>query len=496
MNQILHKGVDISDWQTSVDYEALKANGYDTVIIKCGGAYSTLNGDVQDRLLDMHYKNSRANGFKTGFYFFVYWNASPRVQAEEFLKFIRGKTSDTRFFLDIEGATERYGSDYCSSLDILAQEIIEEMKNICKEEGLILNDDSFGIYCPGSFAVQMPVSTQKYGLWIADPNIGHLPQYDNIPRATVGGQSVEFNNWIGWQWNTTGINGALGSNSLDVDVFKDSAYLNTPVIIGSTSGVIGTTGHITKPAYTVGEYVKLAPNTLKFAPNKIANKDKGVKYKIKNTSEDLYELAPINQYVTENEITLISTPQPIINTPNNNTGSPAWNDLSLLTKTAIFIGSNEGFSPGSYPSGGAIGYSTSQYQQFMQGMSIPISPLDGIKIVERWLEPNISQWNSYIEAGGLQLDQLSDDQKIALYDFGYNTGGGDNLLYELCQCIATRQDTYANTFGSFCAVSNPADQQGIDNRRRTEYTMYFDKLTFGGAISQLPDEYYNIVKNL
>ena len=497
----LHKGVDISNWQKNVDYKLLAQKGYDTIIINCGGADQIVSQATPNSALNLNYTNARNNNFKTGFYFFVYWNASPKAQAQEFFNNIQGKISDTRFFLDIESKTEAYGDDSCKSIDILAQEIIQEMQQLALNQNLTLKDDAFAIYSPSSFATIESNSLEKYGLWLADTNISNEPTESSIPWAIVNGKYVTFKNWIGWQWNTTGINGALGLPSLDVDVFKEECYLTTAVTIGTTTGTIGskTTETIasksTSDNLSVGDYIKIISGT-NFAPNLIPSSDKGIKYTIDSIDGSMCKLSGINEWVNFEFLNLIQSSTPVKpKSPSTNSNNLSWDNLPLETKTAIFIASNEGFSPGSYPSGGEIGYSTGNYQQYMQGIKLPITPMNGITLIERWISPQISTWNKWINHGGLSLNNLTDNQKIALYDFAYNTGGAI-VLSQLSNCISTRTATFNNTFGSFEYVSNPTFQQGIDNRRKSEFNMYFNGPSFGSSVSELPSQYYTFIKNL
>lgn len=64
-------GIDLSEYQGSVDFEALKQSGIDYVMLRIGGRYYSEKGEMYtDSLFDEYYKGAKAAGLEVGAYFF------------------------------------------------------------------------------------------------------------------------------------------------------------------------------------------------------------------------------------------------------------------------------------------------------------------------------------------------------------------------------------------------------------------------------------------
>lgn len=156
MSNKLHKAVELTNYQyENIDFDSLKSMGYDTVIIECGGANTVLSDDSPYPYFQTHYNQAINAEFNIGFYFWVYSNVNPKLQAQEFYNLIEGKNSNCKFILDIElGSTEntstgyQYGYYNNMSMDQIAQSIVENMKNIISQNRIsnINDDDDFVIY--------------------------------------------------------------------------------------------------------------------------------------------------------------------------------------------------------------------------------------------------------------------------------------------------------------------------------------------------------------
>lgn len=95
------KGIDISEFQNNINYDKLKADGIEFVIIRCGFGK---NADQKDALFEQHYSNCKRVGLKVGAYLFSYANTEEgaKLEAENCLKFIQGKVFDLPVFYDVE----------------------------------------------------------------------------------------------------------------------------------------------------------------------------------------------------------------------------------------------------------------------------------------------------------------------------------------------------------------------------------------------------------
>lgn len=97
--EVLATGIDISYWNTDVDWEALAATGIDYVIIRGGSIYQ-----MPDKMFEEHYKNARDAGLDIGCYFYTYATTVEEVieEAEALLKVLEGKQFEYPIYFDIE----------------------------------------------------------------------------------------------------------------------------------------------------------------------------------------------------------------------------------------------------------------------------------------------------------------------------------------------------------------------------------------------------------
>ncbi|KOP68611.1 hypothetical protein AMS62_27775 [Bacillus sp. FJAT-18019] len=96
-------GLDISEYQGTVDFNRIKANGASWVICR---AYGTNHRGDGDRKFEQYVRNARATGLKVGTYYF----ATPKVpldlqdarsQAQQFIDKIVSGTGNANDFLDL-----------------------------------------------------------------------------------------------------------------------------------------------------------------------------------------------------------------------------------------------------------------------------------------------------------------------------------------------------------------------------------------------------------
>lgn len=316
MNNSLHKGVELTNYQNeNINFNILRENGYDTAILECGGGNTVFSDDTPYSYFDTHYNQAINARFKVGYYFWVYSNVDPKLQAKEFYNLIKGKQIDCKFILDVETGSVKntqtgipYGYYNGMSIDDITIGIIEEFKNLVLESGLSnVSNQDFVVYSSRDFLINnLKKSMGKYNLWIADP-IGTIPNIDE--KIVCDGIDI---NWVGWQWvQDIPFNGV--GTSCDFDVFKDNMFFENSIVLGESKGKIAGGGNIPIKSivYKNGEYVKLKSGCKEFAPNKILPLDKKRDYKIitilNQNEEELYELDSINQYVMADEIKIIQS---------------------------------------------------------------------------------------------------------------------------------------------------------------------------------------------
>lgn len=99
----MYKGIDVSRWQGEIDFNLVKAAGYDFVIIKAGGSDM---GFYTDSCWEKNYKAAKAAGLHVGAYYFVgmlfYGDTAGRADALRFLRQLKDKQLELPVFVDIE----------------------------------------------------------------------------------------------------------------------------------------------------------------------------------------------------------------------------------------------------------------------------------------------------------------------------------------------------------------------------------------------------------
>ena len=98
------KGIDVSMYQTNVDFAKVKAAGYSFVIIRCNNWDHTKNCVVKDPLFETHYKNAKAAGLDVGAYYYTWQTtvSGAKQDAVLCLDYIKGKTFEYPIYFDLE----------------------------------------------------------------------------------------------------------------------------------------------------------------------------------------------------------------------------------------------------------------------------------------------------------------------------------------------------------------------------------------------------------
>ncbi|MDD6726932.1 MAG: glycoside hydrolase family 25 protein [Lactimicrobium massiliense] len=100
------KGIDVSKWQGSIDWNAVKAAGIEFAIIKAGGSD---NGFYQDPCFEAYYNGAKAAGLHVGAYYFVgpacTSAADGAADAKRFMAQLAGKQFDFPVYIDFESPT-------------------------------------------------------------------------------------------------------------------------------------------------------------------------------------------------------------------------------------------------------------------------------------------------------------------------------------------------------------------------------------------------------
>ncbi|MBR1862880.1 MAG: glycoside hydrolase family 25 protein [Ruminococcus sp.] len=195
------KGIDVSRWQGDVDFEKVRAAGYDFVIINAGyGMYIS----QKDKYFDANYEKARAAGLGVVAYWYSYAlsAAQAKEEAKVFLKAVGDRSFEYPLCFDIED----------SSQSKLSSTLIGQM---CDAFCSYLEDRGYyaAIYSYANFLEnKVPAQCKRrYDVWVAAFDVARPPY-----SGTYGM----------WQYSS---HGSVSGVSGDVDL--DYAYKDYPAIM-------------------------------------------------------------------------------------------------------------------------------------------------------------------------------------------------------------------------------------------------------------------------
>ena len=203
----LLNGIDVSNWQGSINFQEVKNDGIEIVYIK-----SSQGDNIVDSHFKINYFNAKANGLKVGFYHFLTARNEEEAvsQAEFFSSVISNTTPDCKLAMDFE----EFGNLTVGEINNISEVFLEKVKEITGKEVIIYSDAS------NARNVFREGLALKYPLWIAE-------------YSTENNIETNWQNWEGFQYTNklqvSGINGLV-----DGDKFTEDIFLENKDIISQT----------------------------------------------------------------------------------------------------------------------------------------------------------------------------------------------------------------------------------------------------------------------
>ena len=199
----IYEGIDVSSWQRTIDFKAVKNAGIKVVYIKSSEGRSYI-----DPYFEQNYSNAKKNGLKVGFYHYV--TARNTYQAKEqavfFARVIAGKSPDCRLAMDFEN----FGNLSISQINIIAKTFLETLEKTTGVNVLIYSN----AYSARNI---FSSSLNSYPLWVANYNV------------SSPGENGKWKYWVGWQYTSTGtVNGVSGY--VDKNKFTDGVLVSSKPI--------------------------------------------------------------------------------------------------------------------------------------------------------------------------------------------------------------------------------------------------------------------------
>ena len=156
--KVLAQGVDLSEFQTGLDYKKILAAGYTFAILRAGfGKYAS----QKDAAFETHYRGAVSAGMRVGAYWYSYATdkAGAKQEAETFLAVIKGKSFDLPLWLDLEEEKQfKLGKGAVSAM---IRAFLTELKAAGYKCGLYMSSYYLNNYVEDDIL-------KAYPIWVAD----------------------------------------------------------------------------------------------------------------------------------------------------------------------------------------------------------------------------------------------------------------------------------------------------------------------------------------
>lgn len=211
-------GIDVSKHNGSIDFNKVKADGYDFVIIRAGYGKST-----KDSRFDENIKKALNAGLKVGVYWFIYAKTSNDIIAN--VKMAHAVLNNWKETLTMGvWADYEYDSDKYVGRQLSVQERTAWVRAFV--EGMKDNGYDCGVYANPDYLDNKFGNLKSYKLWIA--------------RYTTDESKVKDYNPVMWQYSSTGKIAGINGN-VDIDKLLEEP-IEEPVEDVKCYGIVTTKG--------------------------------------------------------------------------------------------------------------------------------------------------------------------------------------------------------------------------------------------------------------
>lgn len=186
-----YRGIDVSEYQSAIDWVKVKAAGKDFAILRCGYGRSR---DQKDARFEENYTNAKKAGVRVGAYHFSYavTPEQAREEAENCMAFIEGKQFEYPIVYDVETpAQKKLGKEKLSA-------VVQAFCEVLEENGYYVSVYANLDFLNNCLNKSIP---ERYDIWLA--------QWASKPTYS-GGFGM-------WQYAANGtVDGIRGAVDLDV----------------------------------------------------------------------------------------------------------------------------------------------------------------------------------------------------------------------------------------------------------------------------------------
>lgn len=195
------KGIDVSKYQSSIDWQKVKSDGIKFAMLRCGTGYRHTGST--DTKFEQNYKNAKAAGIAVGAYFYSYAVnvEQAKKEAEYCLSIISGKSFEYPVVFDIEDKTQsNLGKSLISDI---CRAFCEKIKSAGFIPCIYANKDWLENRIDDD-------CKSKYDVWLA--------QWSSKPTYT--------GNFTMWQYSSKGtVKGISGNVDMNIS-YKDYASIS------------------------------------------------------------------------------------------------------------------------------------------------------------------------------------------------------------------------------------------------------------------------------
>ncbi len=194
-------GIDVSKWNGSIDWNAVKNSGVSYVIIRCGYRGSSTGALIEDPKFASNIKGAKAAGLKVGVYFFsqAVNEAEAVEEASMALNLVSGYGLEYPVFLDVEASNGRGDAIDAATRTAVCRAFCATIQNSGYKAGIYANKTWLTSKINAG-------SLTDYKIWLA--------QYASAPSYTTTRYDM-------WQYTSKGnISGISGSVDMNI------SYLN------------------------------------------------------------------------------------------------------------------------------------------------------------------------------------------------------------------------------------------------------------------------------
>lgn len=254
--------IDVSCWQSNVNYSKVKASGIEAVIIRAGFGRES---SQKDNEFETHYRNAKTAGLKLGAYWYSYADSvsDAEKEAEACLLCIKSKKFDMPVYYDMEENSQRKLGK--TVLTQMAEAFCNAVKAGGYEVGVYSNLDWF------NNSLDYQKLKKEYSIWLAQYNSVNQLDCDiwqNSSTGNIGGVSGDCDTNVIFNRKVLGGSSETTSTTASSSKKKTNEQIASEVIAGKWGNGTDRKTKLTKAGYDYSAIQKLVNEKLGTASKK------------------------------------------------------------------------------------------------------------------------------------------------------------------------------------------------------------------------------------